>query len=100
MIKELFALELLKQQGIFPLYFNEDASVSIEIMRALARAGYKAIEYTNRDTVAFENFKKLIKTRDKEIPEMLLGIGTVKNSEQAKAFINAGADIIVTPGID
>lgn len=100
MNKEMESLNLLIEQGIFPLYFNEDATVSIEIMRALTRAGYKAIEYTNRDTAAFENFKKLIAVRDKEIPEMLLGIGTVKNAEQAKAYINAGADLIVTPGID
>lgn len=36
--------------------------------------------------------------RDNEMPEMMLGIGTIKNGEQARNFIEAGADYLISPG--
>ncbi len=46
-------------QGMLPLYFNADEIVSIEVLRAIYRAGIKAVEYTNRGAAAFSNFQKL-----------------------------------------
>ncbi|HMG67521.1 MAG TPA: hypothetical protein VK588_07540 [Chitinophagaceae bacterium] len=86
------------QQGILPLFFNADETVSVEVLRAIHRAGIKAVEYTNRGEAALKNFRKLVETRDVEMQGMLLGIGTIKNVEQAEAYIDAGADFLVSPG--
>src|ERR1700709_1416685 len=86
------------EQGMLPLYFNADETVSIEVLRAIYKAGVKAVEYTNRGEAAFKNFKKLIEIRNAEMPGLLLGIGTVKNLETAKDYIAAGADFLVSPG--
>jgi 2-dehydro-3-deoxyphosphogluconate aldolase/(4S)-4-hydroxy-2-oxoglutarate aldolase len=85
-------------QGMLPLYFNSDETVSIEILRAIYKAGVKAVEYTNRGEAAFSNFKKLIAVRNAEMPGLLLGIGTVKDLPTAENYINAGADFLVSPG--
>jgi 2-dehydro-3-deoxyphosphogluconate aldolase / (4S)-4-hydroxy-2-oxoglutarate aldolase len=85
-------------QGMLPLYFNADETVSVEVLRAIYRAGVKAVEYTNRGEAAFKNFKKLIEVRNAEMPGLLLGIGTVKNLTTAQDYINAGADFLVSPG--
>ncbi|MBL7816506.1 MAG: hypothetical protein JNL70_15915 [Saprospiraceae bacterium] len=85
-------------QGILPLYFNADETVSIEILRAIYRAGIRAVEYTNRGEAALKNFGQLVAIRDAEMPDMLLGIGTIKNLEQAKNYLAAGADFLVSPG--
>lgn len=85
-------------QGMLPLYFNADETVSVEVLRAIYRAGVKAVEYTNRGEAAFNNFKKLIAVRNEEMPGMLLGIGTVKDLMTAKNYIDAGADFLVSPG--
>jgi 2-dehydro-3-deoxyphosphogluconate aldolase/(4S)-4-hydroxy-2-oxoglutarate aldolase len=90
--------EAIKSQGILPLYFNASKEVSIEIARAVYAAGIRAIEYTNRGDAAFENFKSIKKIRDNEMPDLLLGIGTIKNLEAANAYFEAGADFIVSPG--
>ena len=83
---------------MLPLYYNADETVSVEILRAVYKAGVKAIEYTNRGEAALSNFKKLVEVRNAEMPGLLLGVGTVKNLEQVKNYIDAGADFLVSPG--
>src|SRR4030095_9654414 len=87
------------QQGILPLYFNADETVSVEVLKAIYRAGIRAVEYTNRGDAAFTNFKKLVEVKNKELPDMLLGVGTIKTLQQAENYINAGADFLVSPGL-
>lgn len=86
------------EQGMLPLYFNADETVSIDVLRAIYKAGVKAVEYTNRGEAAFKNFKKLVDIRNSEMKGLLLGIGTVKDLDTAKNYIDAGADFLVSPG--
>src|SRR5215471_14707413 len=92
------ATEVIVQQGILPLYYNADETVSIEVLRAIYKAGIKAVEYTNRGDAALKNFKKLVEVRNSEMQGMLLGVGTVKNLQHANDYVNAGADFLVSPG--
>jgi 2-dehydro-3-deoxyphosphogluconate aldolase/(4S)-4-hydroxy-2-oxoglutarate aldolase len=98
MSKSHKAIDAVVAQGILPLYFNPDENVSIEILRAIHRAGIKAVEYTNRGEAAFNNFKKMVAVRNQEMPDLMLGIGTIKTLQQAKDYISAGADFMVSPG--
>lgn len=91
-------LDTIIQQGVLPLYFNADEEVSVEVLRALYRAGVKAVEYTNRGEAAWNNFKKLVAIRDAEMPGLLIGIGTVKNKEDVNKYLQAKADFFVSPG--
>lgn len=58
----------------------------------------RAVEYTNRGEAALQNFSKMVELRNAEMPDLLLGIGTIKNVEQAKNFLNAVADFFISPG--
>ena len=87
------------QQGILPLYFNADETVSVEVLRAIFRAGIRAVEYTNRGEAALNNFKKLIEVKNQRMQDMLLGIGTIKTLKQAESYSSAGADFLVSPGL-
>lgn len=86
------------QQGILPLYFNTDETISVEVLKAIYKAGIKAVEYTHRGDTALHNFKALVQLRNLEMPDLLLGIGTIKNLNQAKEYLQVGADFIVSPG--
>lgn len=90
--------DLILEQGMLPLYFNADETVSVDILRAIYRAGVKAVEYTNRGDAALKNFSKMVEVRNAEMPGLSLGVGTIKNLEQALQYMNAGADFLVSPG--
>lgn len=86
------------KQGILPLYYNADETVTLEILKALYKAGIRAVEYTSRGEFALTNFTKMVELRNAEMQDMLLGIGTIKNLVQADAYVKAGADFFISPG--
>ena len=86
------------KQGMLPLYFNSSEEVSLDVLKAIYRAGVKAVEYTNRGDAALANFKKMVALRNAEMPGLLLGVGTIKNMQQATDYMAAGADFLVSPG--
>ncbi|MNK44391.1 KHG/KDPG aldolase [compost metagenome] len=92
------SIDVILKQGMLPLYFNADESKSIAVLKTLYNAGIRAVEYTSRGPEALSNFKKLIEIRNAEMPEMLLGIGTIKNLAQAETYYLAGADFFISPG--
>ena len=99
MHKKQITTELLLKQKLLPLYYHESSATSVAILQALFNAGIKLIEYTNRGENALQNFIVLKKAAEL-MPGMQLGIGTIKNKEQANSFINAGADFIVCPSMN
>ena len=98
MIKSKQISDAIIAQGMLPLYFNADETISIDVLKTIYKAGVKAVEYTNRGEAALANFKKMIAVRNAEMPGMLLGVGTVKNLATAKDYMSAGADFLVSPG--
>lgn len=99
MSKKTEILKLFPEQALLPLFFNKDTQVSIDVLKALYRAGIRAVEYTNRGEDALNNFREMRKVVEAEMPGMYLGIGTIKNAAAAKAFIEAGADFLISPGL-
>ena len=99
MRKKEQAIQLLLQQKLLPLYYHESAEVSLRVLQALYNGGIRILEYTNRGENALKNFIVLRKAI-KKMPGMLLGIGTIKNKQQAKQYIKAGADFIVCPSMN
>ncbi|MDB5061118.1 MAG: ketohydroxyglutarate aldolase, partial [Mucilaginibacter sp.] len=93
-------LDSILVQGMLPLFFYEDADVSVEVIRTLYKAGVRVLEYTNRGKEALDNFRIISKVVKAEMPDMNLGIGTIKTEAEAEAFVAVGADFIVSPIID
>ncbi|TWI95568.1 2-dehydro-3-deoxyphosphogluconate aldolase/(4S)-4-hydroxy-2-oxoglutarate aldolase [Mucilaginibacter frigoritolerans] len=100
MKKKKIILNAIIDQGTLPLFFHSDAEVTLETTRALYKGGVRVLEYTNRGPEALENFKLLNQVRLREMPDLYLGIGTIKTEEEAIAFIEAGTDFIVAPIIN
>lgn len=97
MDKKSSLIKAITDQGMLPLFFHADEQKSINITQAVYDAGVRVIEYTNRGKEALANFKKLKQVAMVSMPELQLGIGTIKNPKEAQDFIDAGADFIVCP---
>ena len=97
MPKKESALNGLLQQKLLPLYYHDDAQTCIRILEALYKAGIRLVEYTNRGPNALVNFSAMKQHAAQNMPGIKLGIGTIKNPEQAQRYIDAGADFIVCP---
>ena len=99
MDKQSAIIQQIIKQGMLPLYYHADATVSIELLKALYAAGIRTVEYTNRGEAALANFKAMKNICETEMKDMLLGVGTIKNASMAQSFIDAGCDYIISPGL-
>jgi len=89
-------LQTLSNIGIVPVIAIDDANKAVPLARALADGGLPAAEVTFRTAAAEDAIKAIAK----EVPEMVLGAGTVLTTEQADRAMAAGATFIVAPGYD
>lgn len=87
----------ISDQGILPLFYCHSVEVSAEVVRTIYKAGIRVIEYTNRGNSALANFSILKNIQEAEMPDLYLGIGTIKTVQEANDFISAGADFLVAP---
>lgn len=88
---------LVRQTGFMPLFTHTDASVCRNVIKASYDAGARLFEFTNRNANSFDIFIEMRKYVDAHLPGMVLGIGTIKNGQQAEQFIHAGADFLISP---
>lgn len=82
--------------GFVPLLVVDDAQDAVPFARALAEGGVPIAEVTFRTDAAAEVIRRIAA----EVPEVLVGAGTVHNTAQAEAALAAGARFIVTPGFN
>jgi len=89
-------LKRLGEFGVVPVVKIERASDAANLGRALAAGDLPVVEITFRTAAAEEAIRNIAR----EIPEVLLGAGTVLSVEQAKKALGAGAKFIVAPGFN
>ncbi|MCC7400437.1 MAG: bifunctional 4-hydroxy-2-oxoglutarate aldolase/2-dehydro-3-deoxy-phosphogluconate aldolase [Chitinophagaceae bacterium] len=93
-------IKKIKESGFLPLFYHHDRKVCIEIVRAMFAAGVRIAEFVNRGPQAAEIFNLLVKTRDVEMKDLILAAGTIKSAADAETFIQAGADLLISPVFD
>ncbi|MHA2289998.1 MAG: bifunctional 4-hydroxy-2-oxoglutarate aldolase/2-dehydro-3-deoxy-phosphogluconate aldolase [Promethearchaeota archaeon] len=89
-------IKRISKLKLIPVAVIEDSKNAFPLGRALMNAGLPIIEITFRTEAAARSVS-IIKN---EIPEMLVGTGTVLKIEQVKAAIDVGSEFIVTPGFN
>ena len=89
-------LQTISKIGIVPVIAIEDASKAVPLAKALVEGGLPVAEITFR-TAAAEDAMKAIAA---EVPDMILGAGTVLTKDQLDRALNAGAQFIVSPGFN
>ena len=88
----------MQETGLIPVFNHRDIAVAKSVLDASYTAGIRVFEFTNRDENALEVFKELV-VYVEAYPDLILGIGTIFSSEDAKTFYDAGAKFIVSPAL-
>ncbi|OCG02700.1 bifunctional 4-hydroxy-2-oxoglutarate aldolase/2-dehydro-3-deoxy-phosphogluconate aldolase [Gilliamella apis] len=89
------AEEILTLGPVVPVIVIERLEDAVPLAKALIAGGVKVLEVTLRTECALDAIKKIIK----EVPEAVVGAGTVTTVEQLKQATEAGVEFIITPGI-
>jgi len=85
---------LIDWAPVIPVVVVDDLATAVPIARALVAGGLPVIELTLRTPVALDAIRAIAD----EVPEILLGAGTVLSPGQAKEAFDAGAQFLVSPG--
>jgi len=88
-------LQRLRAQKVIALIRADGADSLLDCARALQAGGLGAIELTMTTPGAIE----LVARVSRELPDALIGLGTVLDADTARAGIAAGAKFIVTPAV-
>lgn len=86
--------DLLSIAPVIPVVVIEELQHAVPVARALVAGGLPIIELTLRTPVALDAMRAIAA----EVPEIILGAGTVTTPELAKASAEAGARFLVSPG--
>jgi 2-dehydro-3-deoxyphosphogluconate aldolase/(4S)-4-hydroxy-2-oxoglutarate aldolase len=82
--------------GIVPVIKIEDVDKAVPLAKALLKGGIPVAEVTFRTEQAQEAIARI----SRELPDMLVGAGTVLTTEQVDKAVSAGAKFIVSPGLN
>lgn len=93
-------LNLMEEIGLIPVFYNKDLDTCINIIKACSNAGARLAEFTNRGDGAVEVFKELEKFTRDNLPEVVLGAGSIIDASTAALYISYGANFIVGPTFD
>ena len=86
----------MRQTGFIPLLSHNDPQLAQQAMEAAYRGGVRVFEYTNRKHNSFEVFTHLLSV-SKNLPGLMLGIGTIMDADTTRKYIDAGAHFIIAP---
>jgi len=90
-------LQTILETGILPIIRTDTAEQALRAAEAVHRAGIKVLEVTMTVPGAL---RVLEKVADEFGDEMILGAGTVLDSETARSCMLAGAEFFVTPALN
>lgn len=89
-----YMLDILTLTGICPILANAEPDVGVPAARALMEGGLPVVEVLLKNETSVANIAAIAR----EVPEVIVGAGTVLNAEQAERVIDLGARFLVLPG--
>lgn len=91
-MKELF--KKFQSIGIVPVVKINDSSKAVDLAKALLKGGLPAAEITFRTEAAADSIRQIVK----DVPEVTVCAGTILTVENAKRAVDAGAELLISPG--
>ncbi|HFC8517211.1 bifunctional 4-hydroxy-2-oxoglutarate aldolase/2-dehydro-3-deoxy-phosphogluconate aldolase [Neisseria weaveri] len=89
------AQDILTTSPVIPVIAIDNPDTAVDLAAALVAGGIRTLEITLRTPFGLEAIRQI----KRELPEAVVGAGTVINAEQLKAVEDAGAAFAISPGI-
>lgn len=92
--EKLTALQVMQDAPVIPVIVLNDVKHAVPMAKALVAGGIRMLEITLRTPVALDCMRAIAA----EVPEAVVGAGTIRSAADAKAAAAAGARFGVSPG--
>ncbi len=92
--QKLSALQVMQDAPVIPVIVLNDVAHAVPMARALVAGGIRMLEVTLRTQQALACMEAIAR----DVPEAVLGAGTLRSAADAKAAFDAGARFAVSPG--
>lgn len=89
----------MAETGMVPLFYHPDVELGKKVLKACYEGGARLMEFTARGDFAHEVFTELNKYALKELPGMIMGVGSITDAAAASFYMQLGANFIVTPSL-
>ncbi|WP_375422443.1 bifunctional 4-hydroxy-2-oxoglutarate aldolase/2-dehydro-3-deoxy-phosphogluconate aldolase [uncultured Sphingomonas sp.] len=86
--------DIMQTSAVIPVLVIDDAATALPLAQALVAGGLRVLEVTMRTPAAIDAIIEM-----KKVPGAIVGAGTVVNTDQFAAVMDAGAEFIVSPGL-
>lgn len=90
-------VQAMSETGLVPVFYHADAEIAKKILKAAYNAGARVFEFTNRGDFAHEVFAELNKFAIRELPGIMLGVGSIIDAPTAALYIQMGSNFVVSP---
>lgn len=92
--EKLTALQVMQDASVIPVIVLNDVAHAVPMAKALVAGGIRMLEITLRTPQALDSMRAIAA----EVPEAVVGAGTIRSVADAKAALAAGARFGVSPG--
>ena len=93
-MKVLTALDVMRDAPVIPVIVLDDVAHAVPLARALVAGGIRMLEVTLRTSQAL----RCIEAIARQVPEAVVGAGTIRTAADAQASMDSGAKFGVSPG--
>lgn len=85
------------ETGMVPLFYHGDLEIAKKTLKSCYDGGARLLEFTSRGDFAYQIFEELNQYVLAELPEMIIGVGSVTDAAAASRYMEMGSNFIVTP---
>jgi 2-dehydro-3-deoxyphosphogluconate aldolase/(4S)-4-hydroxy-2-oxoglutarate aldolase len=94
---KLEVLNTIAHEGVVPVFYDSDVAVTTDVAATLVAGGITTLEFTNRGDGALGVLAELIRQARSNLPELIVGAGSIVDGATAAHVIDLGANFVFGP---
>ena len=94
---KLEVLNTIAREGVVPVFYDPDVAATTDVAATLVAGGISTLEFTNRGDGALDVLAELIRQARRDLPELIVGAGSIVDGATAAHVIDLGANFVFGP---